>query len=100
MKAEEFNTLDQLFCEAIRYPPGPERQRVLNEQCPEPLRHALHRLLAADAAMPTMTITAPSLPELGGYQAEERIGVGGSGIVYRARRIDGEGAAHFRSHPR
>ncbi len=89
--------IESIFHEARTMPPGPARTAWVDEQCagdPE-LSSEVLSLLHAHAEV-SMAAQSPVLPQVdipsarfGAYEAIERVGRGGTSIVYRARRADG-----------
>lgn len=91
MTAENFRRLEAIFHRALEAGGGPERDRFIEQQCPEHLRDSLRLLLASDAGeQEPAPADPPVLPRFGPYQAETVLGSGGAGIVYLARRADGQ----------
>src|SRR5579864_5907974 len=89
--------MEEIFHSAIEFPAGPERDRFLLERCggDQDLVAAVNVLLQADADQyvpePDGAETpAVQLPRFGAFQAVGIVGSGGVGLVYRARRDDGE----------
>src|SRR5262249_29189938 len=80
-----------IFHAALDLPEGDERDRFLREQCGEDseLLALASGVVAADApaAKPPETL---ELPAFGVFQAERMLGRGGMGVVYLARRTDGQ----------
>ena len=106
--SERWREINEILVEA-QARPAEERAAYLDEACgeDEALRREVETLLAADAAhepffeRDAATLADPFLPEgpgtpdgpdadrqVGPYRLQERIGEGGSSLVYRAERAD------------
>lgn len=90
---EYFARLDCLFQAAVDLPAGEAREEFLRTSSgadPDVVED-VRRLLERDRIVQqTAAATTQPLPRFGAYQAQELIGRGGMGTVYRATREDGE----------
>jgi eukaryotic-like serine/threonine-protein kinase len=101
LESERWRRIEEIFLQAVEQEAG-ARLRFLDEQCGDDreLRGEVERLLAADGraaerlasavggALRSFHNPAPPGTRLGAYEIVDRIGEGGMGIVYRARRSD------------
>lgn len=106
MNRDRLARIEELFFEALDRPPD-ERDAFLDRACGEDgeLRRRIAELIAADpgsdeildpladqvraaSALEIETAARPRF-QLGPYRAEEAVGRGGMGVVYRASRVDG-----------
>src|SRR3984957_13372500 len=89
---DRFRRIEVLFDTALEYPPGPERDAWLLEECATDadlltdVRQLLEDHEQVSAAMPP---PPEALPQFGPWQATRLLGRGGMGIVYLAERADG-----------
>ena len=89
---DRFRRVEVLFDTALEYPPGPERDAWLLEQCATDLDLLADvRQLLEDHEQVSAAVPPPpeALPQFGPWQATRLLGRGGMGIVYLAERADG-----------
>src|ERR1039457_7311953 len=89
---DRFRRVEVLFDTAVEYPPGPERDAWLLEQCATDLDLLADvRQLLEDHEQVSAAVPPPpeALPQFGPWQATRLLGRGGMGIVYLAERADG-----------
>jgi serine/threonine protein kinase len=88
---EHFEQVERLFHDALQSPAA-ERDRFLITRCGSDasLLDDVRRLLAADEVLAGPPSGDGALPRFGAFQAERILGRGGRGVVYLARRVDGQ----------
>jgi len=89
---DRFRRLEAIFDAAVEYPPGAERDALIEEACaPDPgMLEEVRRLLEDHERVRAAAPSPPeSLPQFGAWRAIRLLGRGGMGTVYLAERSDG-----------
>src|SRR5580698_574936 len=89
---DRFHRLEAIFDAAVEYPPGPERDALIEDACtPDGEMLAEVRRLLEDHERVRAAAPEPpeSLPQFGAWRAIRLLGRGGMGTVYLAERADG-----------
>src|SRR3984957_8933825 len=89
---DRFRRMEAIFDAAVEYPPGAERDALLEDACaPDPAMLEEIRELLEDHERVRAAAPAPAetLPQFGAWRAIRLLGRGGMGTVYLAERADG-----------
>jgi serine/threonine protein kinase/tetratricopeptide (TPR) repeat protein len=89
---DRFRRVEAVFDAVVEYPPGPERDAFLKDECAADaaMLEEVRRLLEDHERVRTAApAPAESLPQFGAWRAIRLLGRGGMGTVYLAERSDG-----------